>query len=127
MIELLARVQQMSGAELVSVKETAFVLLVLARFHFDVEGKAALVADALKRAVQSVQNSLDRDRRHVQKDARAFDEISVRMLGPSAKVLLWGRIFKQQEQETREEKHRDIQPLHDASQDKLENFLEQML
>ena len=56
-----------------------------------------------------------------------FDEVGVRILGPSANVLLWGRIFKQQEQETREEKHRDIQPLHDASQDKLENFVERVL
>ena len=124
MIELLARVQQMSGAELVSGKQTAFALLVLARFHFDVEGKAALIADALKRAVQSVKNSLDRDRRHVQKDARVFDEVSVRMLGPTAQVLLWGRIFKHQQQETGEEKHWDIQPLHDTSRGKLQNLVE---
>ena len=95
----------MRGAELVSGKQMAFALLVLARFHIDVEGKAALVADALKRAVQSVEHSLDRDRRHVQKDARAFDEVGVRILGPSAQVLLWGRIFKHQQQETGEEKH----------------------
>ena len=114
----------MRGAELVSGKQTAFVLLVLARFHFDVERQAALVADALKRAVQSVEHSLDRDRRHVQEDARMLDELGVRILGPSAHVLLRGRIFKHQQHETREEKHRDIHPLHDASQNKLQQFVE---
>ena len=63
MIELLTRVEQVRGAELVSGKQTAFALLVLARFHFDVKRQTALAAVALKRAVQSVEHSLDRDRK----------------------------------------------------------------
>ena len=101
-------------AVLVSGEELAVELVVCARFHSDVERQAALISQTLHRAVQSVENSLDRDRRNVEKDARVSDEVGVSGLGLSANVLLRGRIFKHQEQETHEESHRDIQPLHNA-------------
>ena len=114
------------GAVLVSGEESAVELAVCAGFHSEVERQAALISQTLHRAVQSVEHSLDRDRRHVQKDARVFDEVGVRTLGPSAKVLLRGRIFKHQQQETREDKHWGIQPLHDVSQDNSRIGIERM-
>ena len=119
MIKLLAWVQQMRCTVIGSVEETAFQIVVCARFHFDVERQTAHVVSAQKRAVQSVEDPLDRDRRHVKEDARVFGIADFTMVRP----LFRGRTFKHQEQETREEKCRDIQPLHDASQGKLQNFV----
>ena len=99
----------MRGAQLVSGEEVAVELVVCAsRFHSEVERQGAHISQTLHRAVQGVENSLDADWRHVQKDTRVFDEVGVRALGPSMKTSLRGRIFKHQQQETREEKHRDV-------------------
>ena len=100
-IKLLCWLHQMRcTAVLVSGEELAVELVVCARFYFEVERQAAFISQTLHRAVQSVENSLGRDRRNVEKDARVSDEVGVSGLGLSAaNVLLRGRISKHQEHE----------------------------